>query len=308
MAQEITIDYPAAHSMDTTWFGVDANGEIAVFETGDSGEVPGKARSDTNHLIAVFGQCPKDAAGLLETPIDGTPLLDFCDPDELWLNMKKYRTEIKENFSLENLVVLYEKDADLNTPLETSDEEDQYTPYDDTPPGLKLEGDEFLVIYPALYNLDKIEQHYSLDLIKAVAKFNEDQEWVYKYLGIHFYAAGGEERTYAIRLHPLQPLNISSVKIDSEDEEEQPEPFTFHGVSFSDTFMIQPNAFDQCHGWDEQISWLGFDGSVNENSQYKNGQLLNEYGEPYTQEEILKKGRVKNGEDYFSPDEYQEDD
>lgn len=33
-------DYPAAHSMDSTWFAVDADGEVAVFDTGEGGCAP----------------------------------------------------------------------------------------------------------------------------------------------------------------------------------------------------------------------------------------------------------------------------
>jgi hypothetical protein len=36
-------DYPAAHSMDTMWFAVDADGNVAAFETGESGAVPKEA-------------------------------------------------------------------------------------------------------------------------------------------------------------------------------------------------------------------------------------------------------------------------
>jgi hypothetical protein len=34
------IDFPAAHSMDTTWFAVDAEGLVAIFETGEDGPAP----------------------------------------------------------------------------------------------------------------------------------------------------------------------------------------------------------------------------------------------------------------------------
>jgi len=33
-------DYPAAHSMDTMWFAIDAEGNVAVFESGEAGAVP----------------------------------------------------------------------------------------------------------------------------------------------------------------------------------------------------------------------------------------------------------------------------
>jgi hypothetical protein len=33
-------DFPAAHSMDTDWFAVDANGNVGVFATGENGHAP----------------------------------------------------------------------------------------------------------------------------------------------------------------------------------------------------------------------------------------------------------------------------
>ena len=33
-------DYPAAHSMDTEWFAVDASGNLAIFDSGEGGAVP----------------------------------------------------------------------------------------------------------------------------------------------------------------------------------------------------------------------------------------------------------------------------
>ena len=33
-------DFPAAHSMDTTWYAVDEEGHVAMFESGEDGAVP----------------------------------------------------------------------------------------------------------------------------------------------------------------------------------------------------------------------------------------------------------------------------
>jgi hypothetical protein len=33
-------DYPAAHSMDSVWFAVDADGHVAAFTTGEDGHIP----------------------------------------------------------------------------------------------------------------------------------------------------------------------------------------------------------------------------------------------------------------------------
>src|SRR5262245_65976604 len=39
-------DFPAAHSMDTNWFAVDADGHVAHFYSGQSGAVPVAASQD----------------------------------------------------------------------------------------------------------------------------------------------------------------------------------------------------------------------------------------------------------------------
>ena len=44
-------DYPAAHSMDTQWYCVDANGHIGIFDTGEDGALPS---------AAAFGFSPGD--------------------------------------------------------------------------------------------------------------------------------------------------------------------------------------------------------------------------------------------------------
>ena len=36
----MTVDYPAAHSMDAWWFAVDQDGHVAYFDTGENGAVP----------------------------------------------------------------------------------------------------------------------------------------------------------------------------------------------------------------------------------------------------------------------------
>src|SRR5690349_16321006 len=36
-------DFPAAHSMDTTWFAVDRDGHVACFSSGEAGAVPSRA-------------------------------------------------------------------------------------------------------------------------------------------------------------------------------------------------------------------------------------------------------------------------
>jgi hypothetical protein len=39
-------DFPAAHSMDTTWFAIDRDGNLAVFDSGEAGAVPEETIAD----------------------------------------------------------------------------------------------------------------------------------------------------------------------------------------------------------------------------------------------------------------------
>lgn len=43
-------DYPAAHSMDSTWFAIDKNGYVAQFNTGEAGAMPEHLRQDIDSL------------------------------------------------------------------------------------------------------------------------------------------------------------------------------------------------------------------------------------------------------------------
>jgi hypothetical protein len=38
------VDFPAAHSMDSTWFAVDSEGQVALFDTGEGGALPTEDR------------------------------------------------------------------------------------------------------------------------------------------------------------------------------------------------------------------------------------------------------------------------
>jgi hypothetical protein len=58
-------DYPAAHSMDTTWYAVDGAGHVAVFLSGEQGPVPLGADPDKHlgwflRLLDNDGQEPED--------------------------------------------------------------------------------------------------------------------------------------------------------------------------------------------------------------------------------------------------------
>ncbi len=54
-------DVPAAHSMDTTWYAVDADGVVARFDSGEAGAVPFKAATSSSPSDATFDAFPIEA-------------------------------------------------------------------------------------------------------------------------------------------------------------------------------------------------------------------------------------------------------
>jgi hypothetical protein len=64
-------DYPAAHSMDTIWYAVDATGAVAVFNSAEPGPVPKSAarreHGDVPRLVRILGgECDDDDFDLQE--------------------------------------------------------------------------------------------------------------------------------------------------------------------------------------------------------------------------------------------------
>lgn len=59
-------DYPAAHSMDTSWFAVDEAGRVAIFDSGEDGAVPLAALS---------------LGGAAEADAEATQIYDLLAPE-----------------------------------------------------------------------------------------------------------------------------------------------------------------------------------------------------------------------------------
>ncbi len=74
-------DYPAAHSMDTTWFAVDASGRVAHFDTGENGAVPHAwlGNVDVGYDLADVLFARDLRARFLSGELSGHP-----DPDDLY--------------------------------------------------------------------------------------------------------------------------------------------------------------------------------------------------------------------------------
>ena len=61
-------DFPAAHSMDTEWFAVDRDGQVALFFTGENGSMPTAARAaDLGEVLRALGGSAEAIEALEDT-------------------------------------------------------------------------------------------------------------------------------------------------------------------------------------------------------------------------------------------------
>lgn len=70
------MDYPAAHSMDSTWFAVDADGHVAVFATRAEGPLPVGAVRDHVDGELVEAYARECAQGFAEGALDDERAID----------------------------------------------------------------------------------------------------------------------------------------------------------------------------------------------------------------------------------------
>jgi hypothetical protein len=96
-------DYPASHSMDTTWFAVDAAGHVACFDTGENGHAPDCAESDVSSELWDLYLTPEEReAG------------DWWDPRDLCRLAGLYYFDYDEDF---DPIGTYHRDVEPEQPL-----------------------------------------------------------------------------------------------------------------------------------------------------------------------------------------------
>lgn len=76
-------DYPSAHSMDTTWFGLDKDGHIAVFDSDEGGVVPEEWKAWEETVVE------KVLRGSLQTAEDPVSVVSACGGSEPFMKMVK---------------------------------------------------------------------------------------------------------------------------------------------------------------------------------------------------------------------------
>jgi hypothetical protein len=309
MADEnATVDFPAAHSMDTTWFGVDDDGEIAVFESGEDGAVPNAFNGppDSTSCWDLFKGCPADDNGHRRVPIDGAPLAALCAPALLYQNLASQ----KARRYVSNLVVLYANEEAVLSAISKGPSASWYEP-------LRFAGPDIVVLYQDAPELPWVEEAIAsggiiglgpatdgstrLDaeavaqgllvrqLVEATGTYssdyrkNPDDDWPYKFMGMHFYSADYTSTVYEASYRPHAGVKIDDL-IGGGIRRSAFVPF--RGVRFADAAAIQPVALMPCSQWGAQ--WAGADGSLHLRQNMDGNVLRDENGAAFDPATVAK--------------------
>ena len=233
-------DFPAAHSMDTYWFAIDANENVAVFNTGEAGALPdstiklmrGKQIADIESLIQYF---PKDDQGITIVKTAGERAAQGA-------TMKTLRNDIRSAFK-SSYQLLGSRVYVLSS--------------EKVIPKLEIESQlvfrflgEPVVVYLSYCHASILEK-----LIESREILGSSKQVVLSLnghlIGLFSYQHGEEWENwipgpYRRKQQPEQPLKLEELPEDIQDLISWT---WFEELHFQDTEMIQPIEHTKCRTW-----------------------------------------------------------
>jgi hypothetical protein len=259
------IDFPAAHSMDTTWFAIDADGCIGIFDSDEGGAVP------ENEFCFINSNSIYNGVELLDifTEKDGQILDRHLTIDSLIQDMKldnlRVQIDLLENFNLK-----YDR-HDPNMPwgllLVVS------TP--ETIQEIRTQAQQrFLIIRELYYDNDKIviyltncQVSWLKDAIesgKVIGGKEVIKNWCKSLdlLGSHYtyICDSGDPAPYTANELPSKPILFQDLPLEISD---RLKAVKFHNLRFAEHKSIQPIEHMPCRTWNTD-NWLGTDGEWHE--------------------------------------------
>jgi hypothetical protein len=261
-------DYPAAHSMDTNWFAVDADGNIGYFGSGEGGAVPESHQSAeieySEDLFAAMARNNPDR--IVRLNASGNILAKS-------LTMKKLQKEINswlsfhateqdrysDNQTDDNKPLIYDLFLLLSNPnialqleIEALKDEDAYI--------LCFTGEPTVVFVSHCY----IATLQKLIEAKQVLGGNElnDSDYLLSQLGFFCYHTGSQAPVpYKRAGKPVSPLKLENLPEYIRDKIHWN---SLDMLKFSENRKIEPIEQMQCDTWGEDKWWIDTQGNEHE--------------------------------------------
>jgi hypothetical protein len=260
-------DYPAAHSMDTTWFAVDRDGHVAVFESSEGGAVPENALSDQQGAIDPFAEI-QSCAATSELIYALEDLQSPLSTERHARPQKPYRPAKTPGF-LEKLIAKF-KSAQVESPAPPTGEE----PEELIAPVLMLFADMQTAKSAstdgngqrinALHNHAVLFKNMPIELYRTLhdqgacmgcfymfelddTKGYESPQ--YSKAGLYHYTCCADQLAapYGRRTIPEEPLKIEQLPAEVRDELAK---LQFTELSFDETSYVQPAGRTKSYCWD----------------------------------------------------------
>lgn len=263
-------DFPAAHSMDTTWFAIDADGYVAIFDSSEGGAVPRKLPG----LAEIEGmtiECSRDLLDILlpdreklfeyNSSAKIEPILDYLSIDigleGEFLSMDALLEQIISHERCALLKHSYELDwsmiDDLILQLSTE------RVIEDLKSQAQIIirfADEKILVYVDICNLEWLKTAIELGTVIAGNSFPLDGNL--SWLGWYEYDCGKQYPAPYRRIYSIdKPILFADLPPEIT---EHIRAIRLNNIRFAETDKIQPIEHMPCYTWGNYESWIDTNG------------------------------------------------
>ncbi|AFY54622.1 hypothetical protein Riv7116_2090 [Rivularia sp. PCC 7116] len=229
-------DFPAAHSMDTDWFAVDADGNVGIFNSSEGGAVP-NFNGDffrATRIDDVEDFCkllPSDEKGIIHLNTEAQSLIQY-------IIIGTIPKSIYDDYSYEMLMIISSEEV-----IDKLKNSDNFI--------LRFAG-EPVIIYVNQVSNEIINSMFSSGEILGATEF---ELFMHPHcLGLFFYDNYGQVPIpYEREGVPATPLKVEDL---SEELQQALSKSNFEKIRFTETEIIQPIEYTACNTWDDNGFWV----------------------------------------------------
>ncbi|RFB78879.1 hypothetical protein [Methylovirgula sp. 4M-Z18] len=247
-------DYPAAHSADSTWFAVDADGHVGVFETGPEGMMPNSIEGDAQGF---FGRSLVEMVATERD--DGVFVIRHPAPELTPGEGLEVLRQWKDAWA--SFIILCREGTIPSAVIaELSVDEDE---------GAIVQFDGSLIFAVLSCEVKFLRRAVESGTITGLKLFQFGEQ-LRPLLGFYPYAAaedyGGEDNPYLRQGAPLHPMTREELTDYGREVVQEVE---FQNLRFSERESIIPAEHVPCSGWGSTF-WVDGNGELHPHEPVKN--------------------------------------
>jgi hypothetical protein len=249
-------DFPAAHSMDTTWFAIDADGCVARFTTNEGGAVPKEfpetKNENTEKKNDLVRFLTKESRGIIQQiqPLNIQTVLEYVNANSLediqdricrFEGMARLNPQSRSWYDdIEELILILSREQAIQD--------------------LKLQSrrilrfaDERIIVH-----VDKCDREWLKRSIESGLVLAARDEYLtnnLSWLGLYEYNAWGNSVPYQRSYLLKEPIHLKNLPPEVADSIS----YVSLSVRFSENEFVQPIEHMPCDVWDKKGGWVDTD-------------------------------------------------